>query len=959
METFLKEVAHDLYKKTGGNFADIAVIFPNKRAGLFFNEYLSQETSSPMWSPVYMSISEFFCQLSDWHVGDSVKLVCDLYKVFCEITGSKETLDDFYFWGEMLIADFDDADKNMVDTGMLFRNLKDLNELTDNCDFLEEGQKEAIGRFFKNFSIENVTELKQRFISVWDTLGDVYTAYKTLLESQRLAYEGMLYRKVIEELNTEELPYEKYVFVGFNVLNKVEHTLFQELNRAGKALFYWDYDIFYTQKIPHEAGEFIRRNLRDFPSELPASAFDHLNKPKDIVYIQSPTENGQTQYLPQWIRENLTENEKETAIVLCNETLLQPVLHALPENVKHINVTMGFPLSQTLAYSFVHVLLDLHTSGYNSANGRYVYSAVSSVLKHPYTQKLSDKADSLAKVLAKNNRFYPLPSELGEDETLAVLFTPTKNNLQLCMLLSDALKRVAAVYSKENTVAEEAFEQLYREALFKAYTLVNRFYTLIENKDLDVNIETLKRLLLRVMDISGIPFHGEPAIGLQIMGVLETRNLDFRRLILLSVNEGKLPKGGNDASFVPYNLRKAFGMTTIDHKIAVYAYYFYRMIQRAEHVTCVYNTVTDGLNRGEWSRFMLQFLIEWNYNVRCRQLKAAQSPLHPIPVIVKKTQNVMTHLRKVFDTGVNPKALISPSALNCYLDCSLKFYFKYVANLSLPDDVSEEIDSANFGSIFHYAAEHIYKDLTVNGNSIDKNSIERLLKDDVLLQNYVDRGFKKIFFNIPESVRSEYNGIQLLNSAVIVRYIRQLLRNDLSYAPFVFIGSEVKIRENIKIHTSEGEIQSCVGGVIDRIDLKENSLRIVDYKTGGNAETPANIEALFVSDKKRSSHIFQTFIYAAIVCRQIRLQGKAHRVAPSLLYVHKAASADYSPVIQMGEPRKPKVEIVDFALYEDEFRERLQMLLNEIFDPSVPFVQTDIKEKCMYCDFRTLCRKVE
>ena len=959
METFLKEVAHDLYKKTGGNMANVAVIFPNKRAGLFFSEYLSGETNAPMWSPVYLSISEFFCQLSDLRLGDPVKLVCDLYKVFCRITKSKETLDDFYFWGEMLIADFDDADKNMVDTGMLFRNLKDLNELAADCDFLEEGQKEAISRFFKNFSMERLTDLKQRFISVWDTLGDIYTAYKDLLETQRLAYEGMLYRRVIDGLNPEELPYEKYVFVGFNVLNKVEHTLFHKLDRAGKALFYWDYDVFYTQKVPHEAGEFIRRNLRDFPSELPPSAFDHLNKPKEIIYIQSPTENGQTQYLPQWIRENLTEEEKETAIVLCNETLLQPVLHALPENVRHINVTMGFPLSQTLAYSFVNVLMELHTSGYNPANGRYVYSAVSSVLKHPYTQKLSDEADALLKTLTKNNRFYPLPSELEKDEALALLFTPVENNLQLCTLLSEALKRVAALYDRNNAMRKETFDQLYREALFKAYTLVNRFNTLIENKDLCVNAVTLKRLLLRVMDTSGIPFHGEPAIGLQIMGVLETRNLDFRHLVLLSVNEGQLPKGGNDASFVPYNLRKAFGMTTIDHKIAVYAYYFYRMIQRAEHVTCLYNTVTDGINRGEWSRFMLQFLIEWDYNVVCKQLKASQSPLHPMPISVQKSQEVMKHLRMTFDMDANPKAFISPSALNCYLDCPLKFYFKYVAGLTVPDEVSEEIDSAKFGSIFHYAAERIYKDLTVQGKLIGKESIESLLKDDACLQNYVDKGFKKIFFNIPEDVPSEYNGIQLVNSAVIVRYIRQLLRNDLSYAPFTFIASETKVQENVEIQTAEGAVKSRIGGIIDRMDLKGNQLRIVDYKTGGNAETPANIEALFVPDKKRASHIFQTFVYAAIVCKSMRAQGKTYQVAPSLLYIHKASSADYSPVIQMGEPRKQKEDVVDFALCEDEFRERLQILLNEIFDVSVPFVQTDIKEKCTYCDFRKLCRKAD
>ena len=307
MKTFLQEVAHDLYQKTGGDFSRVAVVFPNKRASLFFNEYLIRESEHPLWSPAYISISELFRQNAPWQTGDPIKLVCDLHRVFRQVTGSDEPLDDFYFWGEMLIADFDDADKNMADTDALFSNLKDLNALTDNYDFLEEGQKEALAQFFRNFSIGRVTELKQRFISIWDTLGDIYTRYKALLESQGIAYEGMMYRQVIETLDLERLPYKTYVFVGFNVLNKVEHTLFQKLNDAGKALFYWDYDTFYLNRKPHEAGEFIRRNLRDFPSELPLECFDNLSSPKEITYIKSPTENGQTQYLPQWIREQLTE----------------------------------------------------------------------------------------------------------------------------------------------------------------------------------------------------------------------------------------------------------------------------------------------------------------------------------------------------------------------------------------------------------------------------------------------------------------------------------------------------------------------------------------------------------------------------------------------------------------------------------------------------------------------------
>lgn len=959
MESFLKLVAADLYKHTEGNLAHTAVVFPNKRAGLFFNEYLAQESDSPIWSPAYVSISELFRSLSPWEVGDPVKLVCELYKIFRRETQSTETLDDFYFWGEMLISDFDDADKNKVDTDKLFSNLQDLRNIMDDYTFIDDEQEEAIRQFFQNFSIERRTALKERFISLWDVLGNIYKGFRESLASQNIAYEGMMYRHVIEHLDVDKLPYEKYIFVGFNVLNKVEHTLFTQLKDVGKAVFYWDYDEFYMkenrQAVTHEAGEFIRRNLRDFPSPLSGELFKNLSKPKEVHYIASSTENAQARYLPQWIRNNLTTPEKETAVVLCNEALLQPVLHSLPAEVKHVNITMGFPLSQTPVYSFLIALLELHTHGFNFKSGRYTFQSVVTLLKHPYTRQLTGQAELLEKELTRNNRFYPLPGELGKDEFLTRLFTPLSGNLNLCIRLSETLQQVASIYQANTSGTEDtdAFNQLYRESLFKAYTTINRFRTLIEEDELTVQSETFRRLLVKVLSTTNIPFHGEPAIGMQVMGVLETRNLDFRHLVLLSVNEGQLPKSGGDSSFIPYNLRKAFGMTTIEHKIAVYAYYFYRLLQRAERITLIYNTSSDGLNRGEWSRFMLQFLIEWPHPITRQFLEAGQSPQGTSPITVEKTPDVMRQMQSLFDVRANPKAKFSPSALNYYLDCPLKFYYRYVAGLSAPDEVSAEIDSATFGSIFHYAAEHIYKDLTTHGKVINKEALETLLRNEVKLQDYVDTAFKKLFFNVPQNEKPEYNGVQLINSAVIARYLKQLLQNDLRYAPFTFIASEMEVDEPIDIQTPKGVIKSRIGGIIDRMDSKDGTLRIVDYKTGGDADTPPHVESLFIPDKKRSNYVFQTFLYAAIMCRK----QPTMKIAPALLYIHRAATETYSPVIQMGEPRKPKEAVEDFSKYEKEYRERLQGLLEEIFNPEKSFTQTEIIEKCTYCDFKALCKR--
>ena len=957
MQPFLQLVAHDLYTKIGNDLSRTVLVFPNKRANLFFNEYLAEESDQPIWSPAAMSISDLLQKLSVQKAGDPIRLVCELYKVFKEEIESRETLDDFYFWGELLISDFDDVDKNMVDADKLFSNLQDLKNLMDDYEFLDEEQEEAIRQFFQNFSIERRTELKEKFISLWDKLGIIYHRYRENLAELGIAYEGMLYRNVIEQLDTDRLKYDKYVFVGFNVLNKVEKEFFQKLQKAGKAMFYWDYDLFYTQRISkHEAGEFIKRNLIDFPNELPESYFDIFRKPKKIRYISASTENAQARFLPEWVKATQTHttqivSEKENAIVLCNEALLLPVLHSIPQDVQNVNITMGFPLAQTPVYSFINAAMELQTNGYRPDTGRFTYEAVSKILKHPYTRQLSDHATRLERELTKTNRFYPLPSELKKDDFLTILFTPQSNIRELCDYLLRLIKSISILYRKEGEY-DDIFNQLYRESIFQSHLKINRLYSLIESGELSVRTDTLKRLITKVLTASNIPFHGEPAIGLQIMGVLETRNLDFRNLIMLSLNEGQLPKAGGESSFIPYNLRKAFGMTTIEHKNAVYAYYFYRLIQRAENITLLYNTSSDGLNRGEESRFMLQLLVEGPHEITREYLEAGQSPQNTLEIQIEKTPEILRRLYRAYDTAQPESVILSPSALNTYLDCRLRFYYRYVAGLKTPDEVSAEIDSALFGTIFHLSAQLAYTDLTANGKMIQREDLERLLRDEIKLQSYVDQAFKQELFKVAPEEKPEYNGVQLINSKVIVSYLKQLLRNDLQYTPFEMVAMEKKVSEKITIQTALGPLTLRLGGTIDRMDAKEGTLRIVDYKTGGSPKIPANIEQLFTPSETRPNYIFQTFLYAAIMSRKQPLM-----VAPALLYIHRAASESYSPVIEMGEPRKPKIPVNNFAFFEDEFRERLQASLEEIFDEKEPFTQTEDIKKCAYCDFKAICKR--
>ncbi|MCE2617581.1 PD-(D/E)XK nuclease family protein [Phocaeicola oris] len=965
METFLKQVATDLYKRTKGNLAHTAVIFPNKRASLFFNEYLAKQSDNPIWSPTYLSISELFQSMSKLKLCDRIELVCILYKVYKEVTGSDETLDDFYFWGELMISDFDDVDKNLVDAKRLFANIEDLANLTTDYSYLSEEQIDAINKFFKDFSIEKETILKKQFKAIWNSLNAIYEEFNKALKEDGLAYEGMLYREVMNKLQTEK--YDHYIFIGFNVLNKVEHQLFETFYQSGKAIFYWDYDTYYVPKdkkgnhLFHEAGQFLNQNLRDFPNALPIELFNNLSKPKEIEYIASPTENAQTRYLPDWLERNLTENEKETAVVLCNEALLQPVLHSLPDKLKHINITMGFPLSQTPIYSFVNALMNLYITGYDDITNRYTYQTVVSILKHPYTQLLSkDTAEKLIYTLTKNNRFFPSMEDLLKDDFLNMLFTPiNKNNIELCSRLNEILQKVTEIYkekpsSNEMTAQEKAFNQLYRESLFKVYTTINRFHTLIDNNELIIKPQTLTKLISRVLFSMNIPFHGEPAIGLQVMGVLETRNLDFKHLILLSVNEGQLPKSEGDSSFIPYNIRKAFGMTTIEHQMAVYAYYFYRMIQRAEKITLIYNTFCEGLNKGEWSRFMLQFLLESNQNIKRYYLKSEQSPQPVEEITIEKNANINEILRNKFDMNRNTQAYLSPTALNSYIECKLKFYYQYIAGLKPLDEVTADIDSPTFGNIFHKTAETIYNDLSSRDSLITKERLKTLLKDEIKLQQYVDNSFKTEFFKIDLKEKSEYNGLQLINYKVILEYIKQLLRLDSRYTPFRYIGAEKKVfgEYDILIPQTNEIIKVHIGGTIDRMDMKDNTLRIVDYKTGRHNSTVSSIESIFKEDRKDgSNYIFQIFLYSDIITQQ-----QNSMIKPALLYIQKAASSDYTPDISIGT-YKNKLTVEDYNDYKEEFRANFTAFLQEIFSPEGKFTQTNEENNCKYCNFKALCKK--
>lgn len=547
MKTFLKYVARDILEKYGNNLSDIAIVFPNKRAALFLNESLARLTDHPIWSPSYITISDLFRKHSTLKVGDPIKLVCDLHKTFVACTGIDETLDHFYGWGQLLITDFDDIDKNMAEAEKLFANLSNIHEL-DDISYLTEEQKTLIKKFFSNFNDDHNSELKKRFLQLWSHFLDIYKQFNMRLEEQGLAYEGALYRKVANDENIK-FQHKKYLFVGFNMMQVVERKLCDRLMKEGKAHFYWDYDDYYMQNN-HEAGHYIREYLKYYPNELNdmpphdlRDIYHNFDNNKDITYISASTENIQARYVNQWLKEKKRyKYGKKVAIVLADEGLLQSVIHSLPtnEDIKSLpdysendklayNITLGYPLQQTPFYSLLQQLIKLQGVGHPKHSNNYRLHNVLMVLRHPYTRYISQNYSKLLSALDEQKQFYPTRQFLSMDgdEGLSLLFkdlgeTATENeyNLRLIQYLLDILKTIG-VNSKEQ------YDPLFHESLFRTYTLLNRLQELIQTGDLAVDCITLERLIQQLIQSTSIPFHGEPAEGIQVMGVLETRNLDF------------------------------------------------------------------------------------------------------------------------------------------------------------------------------------------------------------------------------------------------------------------------------------------------------------------------------------------------------------------------------------------------------------------------------------------------
>ena len=968
----MEYVSEDIIQKWGTDLSRIAVVFPNKRAALFMNEHLARYAQQPMWSPAYITISDLFRRHSDLQVGDSIKLICDLHKSFVKCTGLSETLDHFYGWGQLLLADFDDIDKNMADADRIFCNLKDIHEL-DDISYLDDEQREMLKRFFANFSDDHESELKRRFLSLWSHFSDIYHDYNLRLKKQKLGYEGAIYREVATK-DDLTFRYDRYIFVGFNLLQQVEQKLFSRLKKMGKANFYWDFDDYYMPRhktsSATDAGHYISMYLEHFPNELDTRSkevYANMRQPKQISYLYAATENIQARYVSHWLRENERYKDgRHTAVVMCDENILLPVMHSLPTEADKVNITSGFPLGMTPVASLISQLFDLYTIGSQQHGKRYRTQYVTKVLTHPYAHYISSCTKKIFQQLTDGHIFFPDSKQLtmnGDDEGLNMLFptstdfTQVDNSPNATIVNTgniSLLRQIGMLIKRIGVNAKTESDALFQESVFRMYTILNRLELLAASGDMDVDITTLRRLTKQLITTTTIPFHGEPVVGIQIMGVLETRNLDFDHVLLLSCNEGNMPKGVNDSSFIPYSIRKAHGLTTIDNKVAIYSYYFHRLLQRAHDVSIVYNNTTDNGHTGEMSRFMLQLMVDGTHTINHHNLLAQNMPTTLSSKNIVKDEKILQVLN-----GMNS---ISPSAINKYIRCPLSFFYQYVANIKEPDCEDDTVDNRMFGTIFHKAAQIIYEDVASRQGTVEKSQLQKYIENKKLIEAVVDQAFNEELFKMSESStirHPEYNGLQIINRNVIIEYLMQLLKTDQRLAPFTVLGLECKAYNDIIFTVDDGiKRRMSIGGIIDRLDMVTNlqtgqqTIRVVDYKTGSPIKTQTkSIEEIFEDNSHRhSDYYLQTFLYSLIVSNSSKFNPSSKCVSPALLFVKQVGNDNYDPVLEIGSNK-----VTDIVKYKSDFIKLLKEKLSEIFSKDKPFMPTNDKRNCKNCVYRMIC----
>ena len=919
MVPFLRQVARHYNK---GEISSLCFVFPNRRALRFFEHYLGMEIAQagtgPAVAPQMFTMADFVCRATGERPSDRVDLLLELYKCYAALNPGAEPLDDFIFWGDTLLGDFDDVDKYLVDPQQLFTNVSDLKSIQDDYSYLSDAQREAIEHFLRHFQSQGV--VKERFLEIWRILGPLYEGFRKALREKGMAYEGMIYRDLAESLQESSVadvlgkrfPWSgEFVFVGLNALSECEKTLLRRMHTAGLAEFCWDWRSEEIQDPANKSSLFLSQFTAEFPSAftpdpegLPETEFNLLSVPGGIA---------QAKQIPSILSRCTPHPGIETAIVLPDEQLLVSVLNSIPEHVQKLNVTMGYPIGGSQMGSLLTdlSLLQMHLRPKGNEwlfYHRQVWAVASNSIVR---STLSEEGIKVLEKARKDRKYYLPQADLQGDTVLEAIFRPVVKETEpsaaqvkdICLWLQNIIVTIA--------VRLKEIPDMQMELDFAK--VVHQTLDGLLHRELPLLPQSFFRLLTQLLGGATVPFEGEPLEGMQIMGPLELRALDFENLVILSFNEGMFPRRSVSASFIPPELRKGFGLPTYEYQDAVWAYYFYRAIQRAKRVWMVYDSRTEGLKGGEPSRYLRQLELHFGANVRHWE---AISPLGKGEQegSIAKTPEQIDALRE---------GNLSASSIRNYLTCPVKFFYGSVKGLRPEKEVQESLDAGMFGTVLHETMKELYPDGTV----LTASSLEALIKDKARIRSFVE---ERICFNLKTF---ELSGRNIVFADVICSYVDAILHEDLKLVGqdgrVLIIGTEKFAGMNI------GGFRFV--GFIDRLESTEPGvLRVVDYKTG--RVTPEDMQF----DEKTGE------------VPQIGLQLYLYkRLAERLAHGDTITGAIYQPadLISGGG-------VLEHDL-DDEFCGRmdaeLSRILTEISDLSVPWQRTEDEKKCMLCDFRAIC----
>lgn len=953
MNSFLKDTA----KRILADYTELdqlVLVLPNRRAGIFFAKHLGALIDQPQWMPQIRTIEEIFYSYAGNRPSDQLTLIFELYKVYGALHSHPEPFDRFYYWGEMILKDFNDLDNFLVNADELYHQLEEVKIIENDLTYLTEGQIDLIKEFWRSFEVKDKLH-QEKFLKFWKMLRPIYRNFQVALSGTGMAYSGMLYRQVVDTLMQLEKPDRHYIFIGFNAFTLTEEKLIKHFIKEFGADIFWDVDAYYLEDLRQEAGMFFRDYKKDRvlgPTFSEKTGNNIRNNSAKIQVHSTPLKVNQANLVGK-LMERIPAGEalEETVVILPDEQLLFPILHALPKAVDKVNVTMGYPVRNSPAYGFLESLLELQKY-VSHKEGKLVFyhKPVRAILASTFFRALNNEfvVAELRSIEETNLIYVPAERLAGGGKPFSLIFDKVEGN-DIFLYLKNLIKEL---------VKEVDLPELQQNYLYQCYKQLTRLDELFQNQGgIPVGLDFFIRLFKQVFREVRLPFEGEPLEGLQVMGVLESRNLDFKRVIICNMNEGSFPPSASMNSMVPFNLRRAFGLPVQEQNDAIYAYTFYRLLHHAEEVNLVYTTESDEGKAGEKSRYLLQLALESGLDVREETvfIPVDLQPAHPITI--PKNEKILEILSKYeINEATDKQARLSPSAINVWLDCRLKFYFQYVAGIRERDDVQEKIDPAVFGNLAHYSLEFLYKGFKDRKGRFNLEKGDFADLKEKWIGPSVELAIKK-HFSLTEEETVQLSGQLIIARDVLHRYIHRLLEVDESYAPFEIISLEDSRNyfADIPIVLPQGKKRIGLKGIIDRVDRIGDTIRLVDYKSGGDRKDFTDISSLFDRDNKsRNRAAMQTMMYGLLY--QESQGGRVHHpLKPAIFNLKDIFSQDFSPYLMMGPPRKPKVEIEIYQEYQEAFRAELEKCLTEIFHPEVPFDQTKEEDKCLLCPFKEIC----